>query len=112
MARGANLLVNLSNDAWLGPGAGPEQHLAMVALRAVENRTWVVRATTTGISAIIDPHGRIRARTALNETEMLHGVVHLGPHVTAYQRYGDVFAWACVVGSAGALIALLVKREA
>jgi apolipoprotein N-acyltransferase len=64
-AAGASLLVNLSNDGWFGRGAGADQHLMMVALRAVENRMWVVRATTTGVSAIVDPYGRITERTSL-----------------------------------------------
>ena len=102
MARGANLLVNLSNDAWLGPGAGPEQHLAMVRLRAVENRTWVVRATTTGISAIIDPWGRIAGRTGFLETAWLDGRVVPMRVVTLYQRFGDVFAWSCVLATLAA----------
>lgn len=104
MAEGARLLVNLSNDAWLGSGAGPEQHLSMVALRAVEHRTWVVRATTTGVSAIVDPHGVVRARAPSGEAAVLSGVVHLGPQVTPYQRIGDAFAWLCVVISAAGIL--------
>lgn len=65
MSTGAGVLVNLSNDAWLGGASGAEQHLAMIPMRAVENRTWVVRATTTGVSAIIDPQGRVRERSEL-----------------------------------------------
>lgn len=103
MARGAGLLVNLSNDAWLGRGAGPEQHLAMVRLRAVENRTWVVRATATGISAIIDPWGRIVARTGTLESVSLDGRV-VPMHVTTiYQRAGDSFAWSCVLATVAAM---------
>ncbi len=96
MAEGAVLLVNLSNDAWLGRGAGPEQHLGMITLRAIENRTWVVRATTTGVSAIIDPFGRIVARTAGSTAGVLDGTVVPLAVPTLYKRYGDVFAWVCV----------------
>lgn len=105
MAGGADLLVNLSNDAWLGPGAGPEQHLQMVALRAVENRTWVVRATTTGISAIIDPYGNIVQRTAELEAAVIDATVVPMRVDTFYKRFGDVFAAACllVVGAVAAL---------
>ncbi len=104
MARGAEVLVNLSNDVWLGGGAGPAQHLAMVALRAVENRTWVVRATTTGISALIDPYGRITAQAPTSTAAVLHGQVVPLRVDTFYKRHGDVFAWACVGLAALALM--------
>jgi apolipoprotein N-acyltransferase len=97
MARGADVLFNLSNDVWLGPHAGPLQHASMVTLRAVENRTWVIRATTTGVSAIIDPHGRWRAHGAVGTTAVLRGRVAPQHVDTVYKRYGDVFAYACLL---------------
>jgi len=100
MADGAVLLVNLSNDAWLGRRGGPEQHLAMVTLRAVENRTWVVRATTTGVSAIIDPFGRVIARTATFTPAVLDGEIVPLHVATFYKRFGDVFAYGCLLGLA------------
>lgn len=96
---GARLLVNLSNDAWLGPGAGPEQHLSMVALRAVENRLWVVRATTTGISAVIDPWGRVVGRTRSDAADTLNARVVPMDVTTVYERVGDAFAYACLAVS-------------
>lgn len=107
MRLGADLLVNLSNDSWLGAGAGPEQHLSMVTLRAVENRTWVIRATTTGISAVIDPYGRIIARTGFDRPEILTASVVPMQVATIYKRYGDLFAYLCVLASFAALIAVL-----
>ena len=99
MRRGAEVLVNLSNDVWLGP-VGQAQHLAMVTLRAVENHTWVIRATTTGISAIIDPFGRVRARTDTFTEAVLDARVVPMQVETAYKRFGDLFACSCVVASA------------
>jgi apolipoprotein N-acyltransferase len=61
VAAGANLLVNISNDAWFGRTSAPRQHLAMSVLRAVEQRRTLVRCTNTGISAFIDPRGRLLA---------------------------------------------------
>jgi len=61
-ALGADLLVNMTNDAWFGKGAAPEQHLRMAALRAIESRRFLLRAVNTGISAVVDPAGRILAR--------------------------------------------------
>ena len=112
MANGAVMLLNLSNDSWLGTGAGPEQHLAMVTLRAVENRTWVVRATTTGVSAIVDPLGRVRARSAISAPAVLRAQISPQRRETVYQRWGDWFAYACIAVSAVALAALTRVRPA
>jgi len=108
MRRGATVLLSLSNDAWLGRGAGPEQHLWMMPLRAVENRTWVVRATTTGVSAIIDPYGRLIARSERDVPAVLTGEIAALRVETFYERNGDVIAWLCV---AGALAAPIVARR-
>jgi len=110
-AAGATLIVNLSSDGWFGPTAGPDQHLMMVALRAVENRLWVIRATTTGVSAIIDPFGRITTRSAPFTAATLDGVV-VPMHVTTpYERYGDVFAWLCVAIAGCAVVAGGFRRS-
>lgn len=105
MNDGAQLLVNLSNDAWLGPGAGPAQHLLMVRLRAIENRTWVVRATPTGISALINPYGSVERQLGGDEAGFLGGDVGLLSVTTPYQRYGDIFALLCAMGSGLFLVA-------
>jgi apolipoprotein N-acyltransferase len=107
---GATMLLNLSNDVWLGHGVGQAQHLAMVALRAVENRLWVVRATTTGMSAIIDPVGRVRTQSALDKQAVLNGTIaplHVG---TFYKRFGDVFAYACVAAACALMVAVTRRR--
>lgn len=78
VAQGANLLVNISNDAWFGLSAAPEQHFSLAVLRAVEQRRWLARATNTGISAFVDPYGNVTARTGLFRAESLsHAVVPL-----------------------------------
>jgi apolipoprotein N-acyltransferase len=66
--RGSNLLVNISNDAWFGRSSAPRQHLDMSILRAVEQGRYLVRSTNTGISAAIDPKGRLLVTTGLYET--------------------------------------------
>ncbi len=93
---GADVLVNITNDAWFGRSAAPVQHLAMAAFRAVENRAYLVRAANTGISAIVAPDGRIVEASGLFTREIVSGTIapRLGPSV--YTRYGDVFAWATV----------------
>jgi apolipoprotein N-acyltransferase len=109
MNAGAEVLVNLSNDAWLGDDAGPKQHASMVVFRAVENRTWVVRSTTTGVSTVIDPYGVVRQQTALLAPGVLHASVVPLRIETPYERHGDVFAHGCVALSVLA-ISFLVTR--
>lgn len=93
---GADVLVNITNDAWFGRSAAPVQHLAMAAFRAVENRAYLVRAANTGISAIVAPDGRIVHASGLFTRETISGTItpRVGPSV--YTRYGDVFAWVTV----------------
>jgi apolipoprotein N-acyltransferase len=93
---GAEVLANLSNDAWFGHAA-PAQHLLDIAsVRAIENRRYLVRATSTGFSAVIDPHGRVLARSALAVPQVLSEVVRRSRVRTPYQRWGDAGAWAAV----------------
>jgi len=96
MASGADLLINLTNDVWLGNNAGPRQHASMVVLRAIENRTWVIRATTTGVSKIIDPHGRVVAASGIDVAATLHARVGALRVATVYEQVGDLFAYGCV----------------
>ena len=104
--KGAELLVNITNDAWYGDTSAPYQHLTMAAFRAVENRIYLIRAANTGISAIVDPTGRIVSRTDLFKRTSLSGTVSFTSHDTFYTRYGDLFACSCVVFL---LMALLIS---
>lgn len=91
----ADLLVNITNDAWFGRTSAPYQHLSMTVFRAVENRLYLVRAANTGISAIIDPLGTILARTGIFERTVLKGEVKMIDEKTFYAAYGDVFVYLC-----------------
>jgi len=91
--RGADLLVNVTNDAWFGKTSAPYQHLSMAALRAVETRLYLVRAANTGISAVIDPAGRIVGRTPIFERCQLPGKIKFIDEATLYGAYGDVFVY-------------------
>jgi apolipoprotein N-acyltransferase len=108
VAEHADILVNISNDAWYGRTSAPYQHLAMSAMRAVENRVPMVRSTNTGISAVVDPVGRIRSRTPLFEQVFFVDSVALVHGGSIYTRIGDVFVYACVLGSLG--LAYLRRR--
>jgi apolipoprotein N-acyltransferase len=105
---GADVLVNISNDAWYGRTSAPHQHLAMAAMRAVENRVPMVRSTNTGISAVVDPTGRIRSRTGLFEEAAFVASVGIVEGGSLYTRIGDVFVYACVTGS---LLLVYIRRR-
>jgi apolipoprotein N-acyltransferase len=92
---GADLLVNITNDAWFGRTSAPHQHLSMTVFRAVENRLYLVRAANTGISAVIDPTGVIVSRTGVFERTVLKGEVKFIDEKTFYAAYGDVFVYLC-----------------
>jgi apolipoprotein N-acyltransferase len=109
-AAGAELLVNITNDAWYGYTSAPYQHFEMASVRAVETGKYLVRAANTGVSAVVDPRGRVLARTRLFEPAAL---VHDVPFVratTPYTRVGDLFAWGCVLVAAGALLSARGRR--
>ena len=94
--RGANFMVNITNDAWFGRTAGPYQHMAMVTFRSIENRIPIIRAANTGISGFVDPYGRIIASTDLFvETALTHNIFP-GSSRTFYTRFGDIFAYMCL----------------
>jgi apolipoprotein N-acyltransferase len=93
---GVELLANLSNDAWFAAAAPSQLHLDMAAMRAIEQRRWLLRATTTGISAILAPSGRIVAATPLDEPAVLTGTVFRSRVRTVYARWGDVPAWTAL----------------
>jgi apolipoprotein N-acyltransferase len=109
-ARGAELLINVTNDAWYGTTSAPYQHLAMAVFRAVENRRYMVRAANTGITAVVDPWGRILERTELFERTVLVRDVPFIARRSLYTRYGDSFALACLAGAL-ALAAATVRRR-
>jgi apolipoprotein N-acyltransferase len=91
VAKGAQFLVNLTNDAWYERTSAPFQHLSFYIFRAVETDRYLLRAANTGISAIIDPRGRITARTPIFEARVLKGNFGLRDNITLYVRYGDYF---------------------
>jgi apolipoprotein N-acyltransferase len=96
--RGAQVLVNLSNDSWLdgGDGAAPEQHFSMAVLTAIETRRDLVRAAGSGASGFIDASGRVVARLPRNESGTLVERVRLRDELTPYVRWGD--AWILATG--------------
>jgi len=92
---GANFLVTITNDAWFGRTSAPRQHLTIATFRAVENRVFIARAANTGISALIDPVGRIFKQGGIFSEEAMNGTIGLSKEKTFYTLFGDVFAWLC-----------------
>jgi apolipoprotein N-acyltransferase len=93
----ADLLVNITNDAWFGRTSAPYQHLSMTVFRAIENRLYLVRAANAGISAVIDPTGVIRSQTNIFERTALKGQVKFIDESTLYAAYGDLFVYLCAL---------------
>ena len=99
-ARGANVLVTITNDAWFGKTSAPYQHFSMAVFRAVENRMPVVRSANTGISGFIDSKGRILKESDIFVEATLTGEVSIGKNKSFYTKYGDIFAFICILISA------------
>ncbi|HEY7337546.1 MAG TPA: apolipoprotein N-acyltransferase [Bryobacteraceae bacterium] len=106
---GAEALVNLSNDGYFGTSAAREQHLEVARMRAAENRRWILRATNDGITATIDPAGRVTER--LEPYREVGATMRLSyvDTLTPYTRHGDWFAWGCLI--AGLACAVLFQTE-
>jgi apolipoprotein N-acyltransferase len=92
---GAQVLVNISNDTWFGDSAAAFQHLEMARFRAIENHRYLLRATNDGITALIDPYGRVEERIARHRTMVLPAYFSYCRGQTFYTKRGDVFAWLC-----------------
>ncbi len=92
----ADLLVNITNDAWYGDTTQPWIHLALAKFRAIEHRRFFVRSTNSGVSAFIDAGGRVLSHTNTFERAALsHEVAYLNTSRTPYELYGDLPWWAC-----------------
>ncbi|HYS55312.1 MAG TPA: apolipoprotein N-acyltransferase [Thermoanaerobaculia bacterium] len=107
VVHGANVLVTITNDAWYDGTSAPRQHLNQARLRAVETDRYLLRAGTTGISAFVDPTGRIVEEIPMNRQGIIYARFQPRHTTTLYVRLGDWFAWvACFV----VLFAMLRKK--
>jgi len=94
---GSELLTTITNDAWYGRSAAPHQHFQQARMRAIEQGRFLVRAANTGVSGVVDPYGRVLARSALFETVAMTEPVRLLTGLTLYGRIGDVTAYLCLL---------------
>jgi apolipoprotein N-acyltransferase len=105
-AHGADYFVNISNDGWFGESGAPWQHLDVARMRAIENNRWLLRGTNTGITAAIDPYGRIVQVAPRNQRTVLQVSYAHETETTFYTRNGDWFPILCAIIS---LIGLFVR---
>jgi len=99
---GAEALFNLSNDGYFGRSAAREQHLKLVRMRAIENARWMVRSTNDGITAVIDPAGRVTQRLEPYQEASARVRFSFRRDTTPYTRHGDWFAWSCLAAGIAA----------
>ncbi len=88
---GAQVLVNISDDGWYGDTSAPWQHLNMVRMRAIENDRWILRDTNNGVTAAIDPEGRVTVAAPRHTITSLVARYGYKSDLTFYTRFGDVF---------------------
>ncbi len=107
---GADVLVNISDDGWYGDTSAAWEHLNMVRMRAIENHRWVLRATNTGVTAAIDPYGRVVVAAPRHIRTSLRVGFDYEHDVTFYAAHGDLFAYLCALLTAAGLgFSLLAK---
>ncbi|HEY2153772.1 MAG TPA: apolipoprotein N-acyltransferase [Vicinamibacterales bacterium] len=102
---GSELLTTITNDAWFGATSAPYQHFEQASMRAIEEGRYMVRSANTGISGIVDPYGRVLARTAINEPAVVVGDVRFVRTTTFYARHGDVLTYGSALLTAALLVA-------
>jgi apolipoprotein N-acyltransferase len=107
---GAQVLVNISDDGWYGDTSAPWEHLDMVRMRAIENHRWIVRATNTGITAAIDPLGRVTSTLPRHIRSSIQVAFGYRDDLTFYSRYGDWFAWLCTFLTLALLLQPALRR--
>jgi apolipoprotein N-acyltransferase len=108
---GAQVLVNISDDGWYGDTSAPWEHLDMVRMRAIENHRWILRATNTGVTAAVDPYGRVTATLPRHVRSSLDVMFAYEDGLTFYTQHGDWFAWLCAVVTMVLLLGGMLTRR-
>ncbi len=109
--QGAQVLVNISDDGWYGDTSAPWEHLDMARMRAIENHRRLLRATNTGITASIDPSGRIIATIPRHIRASVQVPFGFHSDLTFYTRHGDWFAWLCALATALLLLLSFTRKR-
>ncbi|HVV27016.1 MAG TPA: apolipoprotein N-acyltransferase [Rhizomicrobium sp.] len=104
-------LVNITDDSWFGPWAGPRQHFLIAQVRAIEEGLPIARAANTGISAVIDPVGRVRAALQLNRMGVVDSPLPAALAPTPYARFGDLVFWGFLISGFLAVFVPALRRR-
>ncbi len=104
-------VLNVTNDAWFGISAGPYQHFQQARVRAIEEGLPLIRAANSGISAVIDPVGRVIASLPLGQDGLLDSALPRPARITIYARTGDLAFLMTVVGTLGVGLIARVLRD-
>ncbi len=107
---GAQVFVNISDDGWYGDTSAPWQHFNMARMRAIENRRWILRSTNSGVTAAVDPLGRVTQSAPRHRMTSLAVRYGYRSDVTFYSRYGDLFAKLCAIIAIAAAVEM-VRRQ-
>ena len=100
----ANVLINLTNDAWYGRSVGPWQHLWLAQFRAIETRRSLLRVTNTGVTSLVNAKGEVVQSLPTFTAADMHSEVDILTGETHYVRFGDWFAWGMTTITAGILL--------
>jgi len=106
----ANILINLTNDAWYGKSVGPWQHLRLAQSRAIETRRSLLRVTNTGVTSLVNAKGELVKTLPMFTAAVMQTEVDILDETTYYVRFGDWFAWAMTIATL-VLVLLQVKRS-
>jgi len=109
--KGADILVNITNDAWYGHSSAPYQHFSMIVFRAVENKRSLARSANTGISGFINPFGKIISSSEIFTDANLNVNLPVFNELTVYCQYGDVFAVLCCLVLIIMILSNFFKRK-
>ncbi len=109
--QGAELFTVITNDAWYDYTFGPRQHYILAAMRAIENRRYLVRAANSGISGIISPTGESIIEAPPYKSIAISGNVQLQTSKTFYTKYGDIIAWLSIFISLASLVFIIFKKK-
>lgn len=111
IAQGGEVIVTISNDSWFGRSSAPYQHLAMASFRAVENRRYLLRSTSDGVSALVDPGGRILRRSPLHRPDRFVAAFQYLQERTVFTRWGFLFPYACLALVLGKFLWLGLRKK-
>jgi apolipoprotein N-acyltransferase len=111
LLKGAEFLVNITNDTWFGRSPGPFQHMRIAVFRAIENRVWIARCANSGISALIDPYGKETARAGLYERKVVTGNIAPLDEYTVFTLHGPVIGKVSLYLSALIIVTLAIAHK-